>query len=91
MSQTAEKQKQFLRYFRFLWRRNVRGQNERKFIFWRKYFVFKLELMIAKQLIEAILTISSLKMAYLTLNPSNVMVDANNKVVLKNFGLAEEF
>ena len=47
--------------------------------------------MIAKQLIEAILTISSLKMAYLTLNPSNVMVDANNKVVLKNFGLAEEF
>ena len=48
-------------------------------------------MLIIKQVIEAVLAISSMKIAYLTLNPSNIMVAGSNKIILKNFGFAEEF
>jgi hypothetical protein len=37
------------------------------------------------------LFIGSFNINYLTLNPVNIMVDQHCKIIIKNFGLAEEF
>ena len=50
-----------------------------------------IELSIVKQIVETMLAVEQFRIAYLNLNPENIVVDQHDKIFFKNFGIAEEF